>query len=528
MSNKTIVLLLSLLISSLIQPLQTLACQASFTISGPATGTYTYSFTNTSTGNYSAAQWYFGDGSFSNGPANVTHTYASPGVYGVCLTVWDSVNGCQSSFCDTLVIAPSGGCSAYFSANALGNGSFYFSNQSVGTNNSYFWSFGDGTSSSNINPNHTYSASGVYNVCLILNSSNGCTDTFCMSVLAQTGSGGNNCDASFTFADSGGVFFFLPNTTSSTYTYLWTFGDGTSSTQPYPVHIYNSPGPWAVCLTVVDSSQNCNDSWCDSVWAQSGSGCQAYFSSVVDTNNNAYFTNLSSGNPLQFAWSFGDGSSGSGPNPVHTYANPGTYTVCLTIFGPNCQDSYCDSIVIGPASNCVPQFYSFPDSTFGSGVINFVMINSCPGWSYVWNFGDSSSVTGAGPLTHQYNATGTYYVCVTAFDNFGNVLTWCDSVSALRIGGSTGLGEAGNAIPVSVFPNPAQELLQVQFELHQGCDAALEVYTMHGQLMYRENNFYPTGTTRLNLDAGSWESGLYFLRILGTGGQSVIRFTVQR
>ncbi len=37
------------------------------------------------------------------------------------------------------------------------------------------------------------------------------------------------------------------------------------------------------------------------------------------------------GQPLTYAWDFGDGETGTGPMPMHAYADPGTYTVTLVV-----------------------------------------------------------------------------------------------------------------------------------------------------------------------------------------------------
>lgn len=52
---------------------------------------------------------------------------------------------------------------------------------------------------------------------------------------------------------------------SGTYTYLWDFGDGASSTDPAPVHTYPTGGPYGICLTINDGS-GCTDQFCDSIW----------------------------------------------------------------------------------------------------------------------------------------------------------------------------------------------------------------------------------------------------------------------
>jgi PKD repeat protein len=57
-----------------------------------------YLFINTSTPGYTSQQWAFGDGTGSMEP-NPVHAYASPGIYNACLTIWDSLGNCQSTYC---------------------------------------------------------------------------------------------------------------------------------------------------------------------------------------------------------------------------------------------------------------------------------------------------------------------------------------------------------------------------------------------------------------------------------------------
>ena len=47
------------------------------------------------------------------------------------------------------------------------------------------------------------------------------------------------------------------------YQFFWDFGDGSGSTDAYPTHVYNSDGPWLLCLTM--TSANCTDTYCDTI-----------------------------------------------------------------------------------------------------------------------------------------------------------------------------------------------------------------------------------------------------------------------
>ena len=162
-------------------------CQAGFAFT---VNTNTVTFTNTSTG---AGQpmyyWGFGDGNY-DWQTNEVHTYTSNGTYVVCVTMYDSSNwaGCQSTFCDTVVIvnAPNPPCNAYFvfypdSNNTAGGIQFY--DQSSNSPVSWSWSFPGGTPSTSTqqNPVVAYPV-GVHTACLTIVDTFGNTCTYCDTV----------------------------------------------------------------------------------------------------------------------------------------------------------------------------------------------------------------------------------------------------------------------------------------------------------------------------------------------------------
>ncbi len=499
------------------------SCNASF---GYQSSNNTGSFSGSATGGtVTSWAWYFSDGTTASGQ-NVTHTFPGSGYWTACLFI-TTANGCSDSTCQLVYIAgPISACQPYFSYTPGSNNTIVFTDQSVGNPTNYYWNFGDGTTSTAVNPVHQYAQNGVYTVCLtIVDSAFGCSATYCDSVIIGNIIG--NCNAQFQYFDSLGTYFFFSNASPS-YNYYWTFGDGTISYAANPTHIYSNSGGYMVCLTVTDSLNNCSDTWCDSLFIGSGAGCQAYFTYSADTVTFATaFTNLSQGNFISVIWSFGDGTSSSAVNPNHTYTNPGTYIVCLSIFGSNgCQSSYCDSVVIGSGSNCIPQFYAVPDSVFGNGNVTFYVNNQCPGYVYTWTFGDSTSGTGTGPFIHQYNATGWYLVCVTATDSLGNVITWCDSVYAYRIG-MTGLQSLSNAIPVSIFPNPSNGPFTLAFDLQNQETLTIEILSIEGQLIQRIVRDYPSGLSEIRLDPSLWEAGIYIVRLRTAEYQTNSRLTIQ-
>lgn len=142
------------------------------------------------------------------------------------------------------------------------------------------------------------------------------------------------------------TFHFLNTSTGNPSTFSWNFGDGGTSNLQNPSHTYNSTGFFMVSLTIGGS--NCQSTSYDTIIVGGGVPCQANFASMQDTNNamKYYFFNTSTGNPSSYSWSFGDGTSSNLANPTHVYAQNGTYTVTLIIFGSSCQSSVTQTIVV--------------------------------------------------------------------------------------------------------------------------------------------------------------------------------------
>ncbi len=177
------------------------------------------------------------------------------------------------------------------------------------------------------------------------------------------GGGGNHpslhCNAHFFHhRDSvvNGIRFYNLRGTGAA-TYAWDFGDGSSSTQSNPSHTYADSGRYVVCLTVTDTIRGgCTNTYCDTIRVFTPPPrCNAYFRARPDSvpNGVRFFTSRR-GHSLPsptatYSWDFGDGSGTSTlRNPAYTYADSGTYFVCLTVSNSNasgtCIKTYCDSV----------------------------------------------------------------------------------------------------------------------------------------------------------------------------------------
>ena len=170
-----------------------------------------------------------------------------------------------------------------------------------------------------------------------------CSDTTCMWIIAA----GQPCDVTAGIsAVSCDTVSFQATTFSSggPFTFLWNFGDGTTSTQANPTHVYTSPGAYTACVTMTGAS--CSDTDCITTFIQ-GSSCTANFT-FNSWQGTYYFmadTTFATGS-TNYIWNFGDGTVKFGPNNTHNYAQTDTYYVCLIVTDPStgCSDSTCQWI----------------------------------------------------------------------------------------------------------------------------------------------------------------------------------------
>lgn len=421
-------------------------CQAAYTYSQPQP--LKVQFFDESVGGQNVRLWEFGDGSTSS-QANPFHQYSQPGFYDVTLTIGALGTTCYDIFSLQIFVwadSTGGGCQASFysypdSLNTLDT--YHFINTSIGSFTSWLWDFGDGNTSNNYNAVHTYAQPGTYTVCLTVSSGDSlCHDMTCQSL---TVGGVSNCFAAFTaFPDSSNAstIHFIDQSTGNITNWLWNFGDGSTSELQHPVHTYPGPGYYLVSLQVSSPNQWCFDIHYDTVYISGGSGCQAYFTynqNPSTGNNTLYFTDLSAGNPGAWQWTFGDGTASALQSPSHTYNNPGTYTVCLTITGNNCTDTYCQTVVV---EDTVTYQQVYGQVFAGGFPVNsgLVMIFSIDSLANYQPYIDIFPIDSVGVYYFTMVPEGLYYILAIPFDStgflptyYGNTIHW-QSATVITLG----------------------------------------------------------------------------------------------
>ncbi len=202
--------------------------------------------------------WDFGDGGTSTAQ-NPIRSYTTAGAFEVTLTVSDTINGCVDSFKDSVKIAVLNSDFTATTTFGCGPRTVGFTNTSVnsgyGSIVSYNWNFGDGTTSTAVNPTHVYNDPGTYTVVLTTTNSLGCTNTMTKTNYIQIIGPNIEFSGDVLSGTCGPLNVnFTNNTISSApaISYLWDFGDGSTSNSINPAHSYTTNGTFDVSLTVSD------------------------------------------------------------------------------------------------------------------------------------------------------------------------------------------------------------------------------------------------------------------------------------
>ncbi len=382
-----------------------------------------------SPGNIDTWEWFFGDGNSST-VQHPDHTYLTDGTFFATLVVTSDM-GCSDTITQPVRVNPLPELSITATPVCLNQSILFNGNATInsGSIQTWYWEFGDNTFSGIQNPSHQYNAAGSYNVMLVAVSDKGCSDSAYYIATVY-----DLPHASFSFTDAclNSASPFTDQSTvqgSAVVSWMWHFGDGTSSSVQHPSHVYASPGSYSVTLTVT-SAQGCVSSVTQSVNVFDNPAANFSTGNVCLGTATAFYnqSTLAGGGLVSCLWNFGDGSTGSGPNPIHTYSASGVYQVTLTATSAN----GCTGTVTLPV-----EVYPLPlaQANFSNACVNtpvhFTDLSSVPGgipitqWS--WNLGDGTISQSQHPI-HQYAVAGVYGVSLTVTSLHGCTHTIQDSI----------------------------------------------------------------------------------------------------
>ena len=403
-------------------------------------GTLQLHFHSTSTSEHDIVsyQWNFGDGGMSDGQ-NPYHTFDTPGVYLVCLTITDNF-GCVDDVCHEVTVeAVQSDCNAQFTWEQIpGTLQIHFNSTSTSEHDivSYHWNFGDNHEGDGSSPYHTYTEGGTYVVCLIITDNVGCVSDVCHEVTVEA-LPPSECNAAFIWEQfSGTLEIDFTNTSTSDHdivSFHWNFGDGHEGDGASPSHTYLQPGTYLVCL-IIETEDGCVSDVCHEVTVQEPEGdCHAEFTwEQIPGSLQIHFfsTSTSEHDIISYIWHFGDGDEGDGDDPYHTYDEPGTYVVCLRIEdNTGCVGEICHEVTVAPLSGDCNADFTW-EQIPGTLQIHFNSTSTSQNdiVSYTWHFGDGTEGDGNDPY-HTYDQPGVYLVCLIITDSEGCVSDVCHEVT---------------------------------------------------------------------------------------------------
>ena len=338
----------------------------------------------------------------------------------------------------------------------------------------YAWSFGDGASGTGPNPTHAYADNGAYTVALTVTDTHGAasppvTTTATIANAAPSVNAGPNQTALLGSPFTLNVAFSDPGVNDGPWAYTINWGDGatattgsaTSQTDPVTAtHTYVLPGSHTVQVAMTDKDGGVGAAQLTvtaSLVNREPAAAPGGPYSGVEGVAVSFDGNSSSdpdGDALTYAWSFGDGSSGTGVRPSHAYADNGSYTVSLTVTDAHGAAS-APALTTAMIANAAPVVSAGPDQTVTVGTsvsVNATFsdlgLNDAP-WAYTIEWGDGSAATAGSttsqttPITatHVYSAAGSNTVRVSVTDKDGGTGS---AQLTMSVGTSVTLVGAGN------------------------------------------------------------------------------------
>ncbi len=304
---------------------------------------------NTSTGNPLAFAWDMGDGTLYE-DTNVTHVYNGPGEYAIQLIAYDPT-GCSTADTATTIIdiGPPLQVEADFvvlETPGCDELTVQCTAQPSGVAPTYAWNMGDGTMYSSASVTHLFDSLGTYSITLIVSDTATCNlaDT---SVVEVTVEPSVPVSAAFTAEqvfDCDELLLVTENQSTGTdLVFNWQVSDGAQFTDTAFTHVISGPGTYEVILLVSDAL-GCSPSQSDTleVTIDPLEPVVADFTATQTSNCDELLVttvNLSTGDSVAYTWTMGDGTLIEAEDAQHTYTEPGTYLITLTVTDLGCGQS---------------------------------------------------------------------------------------------------------------------------------------------------------------------------------------------
>lgn len=148
--------------------------------------------------------------------------------------------------------------------------------------------------------------------------------------------------------------------------------------------------------------------------------------------------------------------------------------------------------------------------------------SSAGGTVYAWDFGDFSQSTAQNP-SHLYTTNGTYTVTLVVTNANG-----CTDTTTSVVQFFVGIEEQAVLSSMTLYPNPANETLNMSINLNDGADVAVLAYDMSGKVIVNENHDMAAGQNTLQYNVSEWSNGIYFFQVTTGDVTNTVRVVIAK
>ena len=324
-----------------------------------------------------------------------------------------------------------------------------FSDLSTGDPISWMWDFdGDGRiDSTKQNPNYVYETAGEYTVKLVVNDKNGRSEAIKEQYVQVRGADNKLPFANFTSDVRTGAYpltvNFTDSSTQSPISWLWNFGDNTSSGTQNPSHTYTTPGIYTVVLKASNSFGF--DTETKRAYILVGTPVADFTASITSGNTPLVvsFTDQTTNSPTSWSWDFNNDGiiDSTEQNPEYTYDNAGVYSVLLIVSNAHGTDSIHKQAYVtvitssggtgGGTGGEIGEPVDMPDPPIADFtasevtgnapfMVSFTDLSTGEPISWTWDFnGDGIADKATQNANHTYYEAGVYTVTLTVGNSAG-------------------------------------------------------------------------------------------------------------
>jgi PKD repeat protein len=289
---------------------------------------------------------------------------------------------------------------------------------------SYQWDFDDGDTETGDTVNHSYADEGVYLVTLTVNDSFGTSSKDTLFVIVTNEdpiaeAGYDHIGYEDDVVEFDGYDSWDTDSDFDILEFAWDYGDGSKGEGPFPSHVYTTIGFYLVTLTVTDNNgATSTDTLNVTVMNPAPYDVEIEAEQDVDEDAILFFTGSASDTPsdepgLTYLWNFGDGTTGNGRNPTHSYSHPGAFPVTLTVTDDDGDSEHLNATIL--VENVLPEAFAGPTNVklYGPAVtldftgLGFDTISDDASLECSWLLG-GGTVEYTPDVSKTFSATGIY------------------------------------------------------------------------------------------------------------------------